>query len=188
MSHFADSTLMTDRTTLWTPFGKRSLRGQLVTRFAIVFLLVTLAGTSMSLLGYHGLTQQAQRRSADQAAEHVAQRYATRQEYWRRSADEVKSQIDFIRVFASADQARNWLTLRAFFASLEGKLDRFPSGVVLDGKNRPLFHYGPQGAALGRRLELNPLSRPGSTAASSASPLLWWRPPCGWAARGVADW
>ena len=138
----------------WPPEMRRSLRRQLIARFAIVYLLVSAACSALALLSYQVLVQQAQRRSADVALEHVAQRQAALHEHWQRNAEEVKAQIDFMRIFAPDHQQENWLRLRAYFAALEGRLDRFPSGVVLDSAHRVLFQYGPEGLVLGRRLNL----------------------------------
>jgi len=131
-----------------TPY---SLQRQLVVRFALVFLLVTFSGSLLALLGYQTLAQQAQRSSADEAAQYLTRRYAALQDYWLRNADEVKAQIDFMRIFASRDTQDSWLRLRAYFAALEGKLDQFPSGAVLDPQGRPVFAYGPESEALQRR-------------------------------------
>jgi len=117
----------------WQEAARHSLQRQLILRFALVFLLVTFSGSLLALLGYQMLVQQSQRRSADEALRHLERSYATQQENWLRNADEVKSQIDFMRLFAQGDPATSWLRLRAYFAAIEGKLDRFPSGVVLDG-------------------------------------------------------
>lgn len=139
----------------WQEAVRHSLQRQLVARFVLVFLLVTLTGSLLALLGYQSLAQQAQRQNGDDAIRHLTQRYEALQDIWLRNADEVKSQIDFMRVFVPQDQATNWLRLRAYFAALEGKLDRFPSGVVLDGRERPVFRYGPEGEALQRRLRVD---------------------------------
>ena len=136
----------------WQDVARHSLQRQLVARFALVFLLVTLSGSLLALLGYQSLAQQSQRHSSDEAAQHLARRYEALQETWQRNADEVKAQIDFMRVFATEEQTGNWLRLRAYFAALEGKLDRFPSGVVLDSQSRAVFRYGTVGEALQRRL------------------------------------
>jgi diguanylate cyclase (GGDEF)-like protein len=135
----------------WQAVARHSLQRQLIARFALVFLLVTLTGSLLALLGYQTLAQQAQRYASDEAAQHLARRYEALQETWLRNADEVKSQIDFMRVFVPQEQSGNWLRLRAYFAALEGKLDRFPSGVVLDRQSRPVFRYGPEGEVLQRR-------------------------------------
>ncbi len=132
---------------------RHSLQRQLVVRFALVFLLVTASGSLLALLGYQTLAQQAQRRSADEAAQYLARRYEALQDYWLRNADEVKAQIDFMRVFVPRDTQGNWLRLRAYFAALEGKLDQFPSGTVLDPQGRPVFVYGPEGEVLQRRFQ-----------------------------------
>jgi diguanylate cyclase (GGDEF)-like protein len=140
----------------WPPTLRRSLERQLVARFAMVFLLAALASSVLALVSYHGLVREEQRHSGDAALEHVAQRRTALLADWQRNAEQVKAQIDFMRVFVGADQTQNWLRLRAYFGALEGKLDRFPSGAVLDSANRVLFQFGPQGQALGRRLGLAP--------------------------------
>lgn len=116
---------------IWKEVAWHSLQRQLVARFTLVFLLVTLSGSLLALLAYQALAQQAQRRAADEALEHLSRSYTALQDNWLRNADEVKAQIDFMRVFAQGEPAANWLRLRAYFAAIEGKLDRFPSGVVL---------------------------------------------------------
>lgn len=138
----------------WQDAARHSLQRQLVARFGLVFLIVTLSGSLLALLGYQMLAQQTQRRSADDALRHLERSYVSLQDTWLRNADEVKSQIDFMRVFAQGDQAANWLRLRAYFAALEGKLDRFPSGVVLDDKGRVVFQYGPEGPVLRRHFSI----------------------------------
>jgi diguanylate cyclase (GGDEF)-like protein len=143
--------LISSSASAWRDVARHSLQRQLVARFALVFLLVTVSGSLLALLGYQMLAQQAQRRSADEALQHLRRSYASLQDTWLRNADEVKSQIDFMRMFAQGDQAANWLRLRAFFAAMEGKLDRFPSGVVLDSRGRPVFQYGPEGQVLALR-------------------------------------
>ncbi len=141
----------------WPEAARHSLQRQLILRFALVFMLVTLCGSLLALLGYQMLVQQSQRRSADEALRHLERSYETQQDNWLRNADEVKSQIDFMRIFAQDDPAQGWLRLRAYFAAIEGKLDRFPSGVVLDGKGRAVFQYGPEGAVLGRHFSIGQL-------------------------------
>ncbi|MEK9804357.1 MAG: hypothetical protein VW475_13225, partial [Curvibacter sp.] len=145
------------RSTFWHELATRdSLQRQLIARVALVFLLVTLSGSLLVLLGYQTLAQQTQRRSADEAAQHLTRRYQAQQDYWLRNADEVKAQIDFMRIFAGQNRQDSWLRLRAFFAALEGKLDRFPSGVVLDPQGRPVFRYGLEGEALEQRFLADP--------------------------------
>lgn len=135
----------------WWRAAQNSLQRQLVARFVQVFLIVTLTGSLLALWGYQLLAQQAQRLSADDALRHLERSYAAMQDSWLRNADEMKAQIDFMRVFAQQEnQAANWLRLRAYFAALEGKLDRFPSGVVLDPTGRAVFQYGPEGIELAR--------------------------------------
>lgn len=141
----------------WQDAARHSLQRQLVARFALVFLLVTLTGSLLALLGYQMLAQQAQRRGADEALEHLSRSYTSLQDNWLRNADEVKAQIDFMRVFTPGQQAAGWLRLRAYFAAIEGKLDRFPSGVVLNDAGRPVFQYGPEGAVLSRHFTIGRL-------------------------------
>ncbi len=137
------------------PGARHSLRRQLIVRFSLVFLIVTISGSLLSLLAYQMLAQQARRYAADEATQHLQRALESLQDSWLRNADEVKSQIDFMRVFASQnDQAGNWLRLRAYFAALEGKLDRFPSGVVLNAEGRAVFQYGPEGRVLSRHFSI----------------------------------
>lgn len=142
---------------IWKEVAWHSLQRQLVARFALVFLLVTLSGSLLALLAYQALAQQAQRRAADEALEHLSRSYTALQDNWLRNADEVKAQIDFMRVFAQGEPAANWLRLRAYFAAIEGKLDRFPSGVVLSDAGRPVFRYGQEGVELSRHFTLGRL-------------------------------
>jgi diguanylate cyclase (GGDEF)-like protein len=139
------------RPAAWLEGARSSLQRQLVARFIVVFLVVTVSGALLALLGYQALAQQAQRRSADEALQHLILRFEAVQEAWSKNAEEVRSQIDYMRVFAQGDPDAGWLRLRAYFAAMEGRLDRFPSGVVLDRNGRPVFRYGLVGEALQRR-------------------------------------
>jgi diguanylate cyclase (GGDEF)-like protein/PAS domain S-box-containing protein len=132
--------------------GGRSLKRQLVARFALVFLLVTVTGSLLAVLAYQAMARQTERRIGDDALRNLEQRFDRQQDIWSRNADEVKAQIDFMRIFVSPDQPANWLRLRAYFAAMEGKLDRFPSGVVQDIQGQVVFRYGPEGGALQQRL------------------------------------
>jgi diguanylate cyclase (GGDEF)-like protein/PAS domain S-box-containing protein len=57
-----------------------------------------------------------------------------------------------MRIF-DGKPAENWMRLRAYFAALEGKADRFAAGVVLDDKGRALFSFGADARALSQRLD-----------------------------------
>ncbi len=61
----------------WQDAARHSLQRQLVARFALVFLIVTLSGSLLALLGYQMQVQQAQRRSADGALRHLERSYAS---------------------------------------------------------------------------------------------------------------
>ncbi len=136
-----------------SPAPRAGLQRQLQRRFLLVFLIVALLGSLLMLLGYQWLVREAQQRNVDAATEHLNRRYEALLEGWQRNADEVKTQIDFMRVFAPDDQRANWLRLRAYFSSMEGRLDRFPSGAVLDAQGQPVFLYGSEGRPLVRWLD-----------------------------------
>ncbi len=133
------------------PMVASSLRRQLTLRFAVVFLLVAVVGSVVALSAYRGVMLHAQRTAATDMAQHIQKSYASLRDDWRRNADEVKAQIDFMRVFADG-RTDSWLRLRAYFAALEGKVGKFPSGVVLGADGQPLFDFGVDGAALRRFL------------------------------------
>lgn len=142
----------TDFPSTWHRATSQSLRRQLLWRFAIVFLLVAVLGSVVALSGYRVVVQNAQRDTANDTARHIQKNYALMHENWQRNADEVRAQIDFMRIFGDED-VDNWLRLRAYFAAIEGKVGKFPSGVVLRGDGSPAFNYGALGLALSRRLE-----------------------------------
>jgi len=138
--------------TAHAPGPRSGLQRQLQIRFVLVFVIVALLSSLLVLLGYQWLVREAQQRNVDATTDHVARRYAALLEGWQRNAEEVRTQIDFMRVFTAGEQPANWLRLRAYFASMEGRLDRFPSGVVLDGQGRAVFVYGDDGRGLARWL------------------------------------
>lgn len=162
-----------------SPGPRSGLQRQLQARFVLVFVVVALLSSLLMLLGYQWLLREAQQRNVDAAADHVARRYAALLEGWQRNAEEVRIQIDFMRVFAAGDPRANWLRLRAYFASMEGRLDRFPSGVVLNAQGQPVFLYGEQGRGLARWLDAQSavprwfLSREHQTVYAVVSVPLW---------------
>ena len=126
---------------------------QLTWRFVIVFLVVALVGSLLALTSYRSFVRSAQRESADATARHIEKNYAQMSAGWLRNAEEIRTQIDFMRIFNGGNQADSWLRLRAYFAALEGKVDRFAGGVVFSDKGKPVFVYGREGRALSQRLE-----------------------------------
>jgi hypothetical protein len=128
------------------------LNRQLTWRFFLVFVVVSLVGSVLALSSYQAFVRSAQRESADATARHIGKNYAQMSANWLRDAEEIKTQIDFMRIF-DGDQADNWLRLRAYFAAIEGKVDRFAAGVVVSDKGKPLFSFGREGQNLSRRLE-----------------------------------
>lgn len=147
-----NSTLLTDFASTWSRAAARSLGRQLTWRFVLVFLLVAVLASLATQLSYRAVVQHAQRTTANDTAQHIEKVYASVQDNWQRNADEVKAQIDFMRIFG-ADADDSWLRLRAYFAALEGKVGKFSSGIVLDGNGKPVFNFGRDGLALGQRLD-----------------------------------
>ncbi|MFN7443961.1 MAG: putative bifunctional diguanylate cyclase/phosphodiesterase [Curvibacter sp.] len=141
---------------IWQVLGTRSLKRQLVARFVLVFMLVTVVGSLLVVLAYQALSRQTERRVGDNSLQNLKQRFERQQDVWLRDAEEVKSQIDFMRIFVAPDQAGNLMRLQAYFASMEGKLDRFSSGALLDPRGRVVLRYGPEGGELERRLRADP--------------------------------
>ena len=123
---------------------------QLSWRFAVVFVVVTVAGCLAALTSYHSFLRAAQGSEADATARHTEKSYAQMSANWFRNAEEVRAQIDFMRIFADA-QDKSWLRLRAYFAALEGKEDHFSSGVVFNDKGKALFAFGPDAQELSQR-------------------------------------
>jgi diguanylate cyclase (GGDEF)-like protein/PAS domain S-box-containing protein len=130
----------------------QNLGRQLSGRFVAVFVMVALVGNLVALASYLIFVQRAQRASADATARHVEKNYAQMSVNWLRDAEEMKTQIDFMRIF-DGSQKENWLRLRSYIAALEGKADRFAGGVVFSDQGRPLFFFGPDGQSMGQRLE-----------------------------------
>lgn len=130
----------------------RSLRRQLTARLLAVFLLVTLLGSLVILVGYQSLIVHAQRDTADDAAAYVQASYARLHDEWERNAVEVKTQIDFMRVFGNASED-SWVRLRAYFATLEGKVGKFPEGLILRKDGSVGLAFGSDSLALAKRLQ-----------------------------------
>jgi diguanylate cyclase (GGDEF)-like protein len=125
---------------------------QLSWRFVLVFVVVALVGNLAAVGSYRAFVQFAQRDSAQATASHIEKNYVQMRANWEGYAEEVKTQIDFMRIF-DGKPAENWLRLRAYFAALEGKADRFTAGVVLDDKGRALFSFGSDARALSQQLD-----------------------------------
>ena len=128
------------------------LSRQLTWRFILVFVVVALAGSVLALSSYQAFVRGAQRESADATARHIEKNHAQMRANWLRDAEEIKTHIDFMRIF-DGEPADNWLRLRAYFAATEGKVDRFVAGGVFSDEGHPLFTFGREGQNLSRRLE-----------------------------------
>jgi hypothetical protein len=165
----------------------RSLRQQLTWRLVLVFLLVAMMGSLMVLFGYRAIVNYAQRDAADETARHIQRSYASMQDSWQRNAEEVKAQIDFMRIFA-VGQTDSWLRLRAYFAALEGKVGKFPSGVVLSGNG----HRYSASERTDRRWAVvwmeKKRCRGGFSAASTGHCIHWSTCRCGWVRKAMAVW
>jgi diguanylate cyclase (GGDEF)-like protein len=130
----------------------QSLRRQLTWRLLAVFLVVAVFGNLVALMTYRIIVHRAQAVAADNALLYIRNGYQQMHEGWSLNAQEVKAQIDYMRLFAD-DPARSWLRLRAYFASLEGRVGKFPAGVVFHRDGTPAFSFGREGATLSRHLD-----------------------------------
>ena len=160
-------------------YGKRrSLRRQLVARLLGVFVLVTLLGGAVILAAYQSLILRAQHEAADDALRYVSSSYQQQVEEWNRNATEVKTQIDFMRVFGE-DSADSWLRLRSYFGSLEGKVGKFPAGVILKKDGTVGMSFGEDSLMLMARMKADVvapqwiLGKGGRTAYLVQSAPLW---------------
>ena len=129
------------------PVRSQGLRQQLVKRFVVVFVIVTLYGSLFVLSAYRALQARAQRASADQMLANVRKGYEQLAAEWQQNGEELKTQIDFMRIFADGGGNR-WLRLRAYFAALEGKGRRFESGLVLRADGSRAFQFGQETSSL----------------------------------------
>lgn len=132
-----------------------SLRHQLYLRLFAAFTFVGIFGGVGILLAYITLVERAARAAIEESVQYVEHNISTVKSNWQKSAQEVKVQIDFMRIFGTQSQEASWLGLRAYFASLEGKIGRFPSGVVIGSDRKLLFTFGQEGQSFGRALEGN---------------------------------
>ena len=126
------------------PWAGARLRG--------LFLAGSLLGALLIGWGYLGSVRASQEATAQATREYVQQSYASLQQNWLRNAEELKAQIDFMRVFA-ANEPRPLVRLRAYFSAMEGKVERFPSGLVLSARGDAVFSFGPDGNALAPALK-----------------------------------
>jgi signal transduction histidine kinase len=121
------------------PWAGARLRG--------LFLAGSLLGAVLIGWGYLGSVRASQEATAQATLEYVQQNYTSLQLNWQRNAEELKAQIDFMRVFA-ANEPRPLMRLRAYFSAMEGKVERFPSGLVLNARGDVVFSFGMDGNAL----------------------------------------
>lgn len=147
---------LTDFASTWSRAAAQSLRRQLTWRVGLVFLLVALLGSLATQFAYRTIVQQAQRAAANDTLLYLEKNNLSLQHSWQRNAQEVKAQIDFMRIFAG-DEEESWLRLRAYFSALEGKVGKFSAGMVLDEEGKPVFNFGRDGQVLGQRLEGEPI-------------------------------
>ncbi len=137
-------------------FLRGSLRQQLYWRLFAAFTFVGIFGGIGILFAYKSLVERAARAAIEESVQYVEHNISTVKMNWQKSAQEVKVQIDFMRIFGAQSSDASWLRLRAYFASLEGKIGRFPSGVVIGSDQKLLFTFGQEGPSFGRALEGNP--------------------------------
>lgn len=116
-----------------------------------LFLAGSLLGALLIVWGYLGSVRANQQATAQATLVHVQRSYELQQQNWLRNADEVKAQIDFMRIFGPGE-TRPLLRLRAYFSAMEGKVERFPAGLVLNAAGKVIFSYGQDGAALSAAL------------------------------------
>jgi diguanylate cyclase (GGDEF)-like protein len=136
-------------------FLRGSLRHQLYLRLFAAFAFVGIFGGVGILFAYKALVERAALTSMAESVKYVEHNISTVKSNWQKSAQEVKAQIDFMRIFGAQSQEASWIKLRAYFAILEGKIGRFPSGVVLGSDRKLLFAYGTEGQPFGRAIEGN---------------------------------
>ena len=127
----------------------KSLRRQLALRLLLVFMLVAVMGNVVVFSAYQGLLWSSQKASADDAMTQVRAGFEQAQKDWARNAREVKSEVDFMRIFAD-DVEHGWLRLRAYFATLEGTVGKFQAGLVLGPDGQPRFQFGQDSTGLSR--------------------------------------
>lgn len=121
------------------PWAGARLRG--------LFLAGSLIGALLIGWGYLGSVRASQEATAQATLEYVQQSYASLQQNWLRNAEELKAQIDFMRVFAPSEP-RPLIRLRAYFSAMEGKVERFPAGVLLNARGDVVFRFGMDGNTL----------------------------------------
>ena len=129
---------------------RSSLRYQLYTRLIAAFVFVAVFGGLALLWGYQAPIQRAADASAEGSLRHIEHSLDQRRANWQKNAQDVKVHIDFMRIFGEPSNDAAWLRLRAYFASLEGTVGKFPSGVVTGADGSVLFAFGPDGQAFGK--------------------------------------
>jgi diguanylate cyclase (GGDEF)-like protein len=134
-------------------YFRGSLRHQLYLRLFAAFTFVGIFGGVGILFAYKGLVERAAHVAMGESVQYVEHNISTVKSNWQKSAQEVRVQIDFMRIFGMQSQEVSWLRLRAYFASLEGKIGRFPSGVVIGPDKRLLFAFGQEGPSFGKALD-----------------------------------
>lgn len=132
--------------------GLRDLRPWAGARLLGLFLAGTLLGAVLIGWGYLASLRASQAATGQATLEFVQRSYAALQEDWQRNAEELKAQIDFMRVFAPSEP-RPLIRLRAYFSAMEGKVERFPAGALLNARGDTVFSFGPDGQALGQVLQ-----------------------------------
>lgn len=129
------------------PLRQRGLRQQLIIRFGVVFVVVTLAGSLLSLGAYRLLQANSHAEAADQMLKNVRKGYEQIAAEWQQEGEVLKTQIDFMRLFA--DRGKDpWVRLLAYFSAMEGKVQQFESGVILHADGSKALGFGRDGAVL----------------------------------------
>ena len=132
-------------------FQSGELRWQLTQRLLGVFVLVAFTGSLLALTSYEIVVRRAERAEADNVARYVDYNFHQLQGQWARNAQEVRSHIDFMRLFGNNGNS-SWLRLKAYFASLEGGVGKFTSGTVIGADRVAKLSFGYDGANLARKL------------------------------------
>ncbi|WP_342617079.1 EAL domain-containing protein [Rhodoferax sp. GW822-FHT02A01] len=131
-----------------------SLRHQVYWRLFSAFVLVALFGGVALLLAYQMLLQRTAQAAVEESVQYVKHSITQLKGNWQKNALEVKSQIDFMRIFGKSNEG-SWLKLQAYFSRLEGQVGRFPSGVVTSSQGKVLFAFGPDGEDFGKQIDGN---------------------------------
>ncbi|MBA4344015.1 MAG: hypothetical protein C0423_17900 [Methylibium sp.] len=117
-----------------------------------LFLAGTVLGAALIGWGYFASVRASQAATGQATLEFVQRSYAAMQQDWQRNAEELKAQIDFMRVFAPSEP-RPLIRLRAYFSAMEGKVERFPAGVLLNARGESIFSFGSGGQGFSQVLE-----------------------------------